>query len=147
MAYNEIVALGDTTAKKLKMENYMTQYILCKYKYIRKKIDLETIQKRRKVDFEKKHIFIDLKKKYTKKYNLQEFNKNTIKHLDEKTKSLYEKLDNLYEMQETAEDLVEMQEDMIDNIKKSKNVMFSVVNLVKTIDAVGGIGKINGISV
>ena len=102
MAYNEIVALGDTHTKKLKMENYMSQYILCKYKFLRKKNDLETILRRRIIEFQKKQIFIDLKKKYTKKYSLQEFNKITMKHLDEKTKILYEKLDNLIEMQENV---------------------------------------------
>jgi hypothetical protein len=98
MAYNEIVSLGDTQAKKEKMENYMTQYILCKYKYIRKRVDVNTILKRRKVDFEKKQIFIDLKKKYTNKYNLNEFKKNCLKSLDEKKNTYGGKLNILNEM-------------------------------------------------
>ena len=102
MAYNEIVSLGDTHAKKLKMENYMTNYILCKYMFKRKKIDLNLVLKRRKVDFEKKQIFIDLKKKYTNKYNLNEFKKSCIKLFDEKTKKRYEKIDVLYEMEDNV---------------------------------------------
>jgi len=38
----------------------MTQYILCKYRFIRKKIELETVLKRRKVDFEKKNNSIQV---------------------------------------------------------------------------------------
>lgn len=100
MAYNEIVSLGDTQAKKEKMENYMTEYIVCKYKYIRKRVDVNTILKRRKVDFEKKQIFIDLKKKYTNKYNLNEFKKNCLKSLDEKRNYLAEKLELLGEIED-----------------------------------------------
>jgi hypothetical protein len=95
MAYNEIVSLGDTHAKKLKMENYMTQYIVCKYKYIRKRVDVNTVLKRRQVDFEKKQIFIDLKKKYTNKYNLNEFKKNCLKTMDDKKNSFANRVSNL----------------------------------------------------
>lgn len=95
MAYNEIVSLGDTHAKKLKMENYMTQYILCKYKYIRKRVDVNTVLQRRQVDFEKKNIFIDLKKKYTPKYNISEFKKSSLKQMDDKKSKLYKNIENL----------------------------------------------------
>ena len=102
MAFNEIVVLGDTVEKKKKMENYMSKFILCKYKFLRKKNDLNTLLDRRKLELEKKNIFIDLKKKYTKNYNLQEFNKITMKHLDEKRKILFEKLENLEEIKENV---------------------------------------------
>ena len=102
MAFNEIVVLGDTVEKRKKMENYMSKFILCKYKFLRKKNDLNTLLDRRKLELEKKNIFIDLKKKYTKNYNLQEFNKITMKHLDEKRKILFEKLENLEEIKENV---------------------------------------------
>ena len=80
----------------------MSKFILCKYKFLRKKNDLNTLLDRRKLELEKKNIFIDLKKKYTKNYNLQEFNKITMKHLDEKRKILFEKLENLEEIKENV---------------------------------------------
>ena len=39
---------------------------------------------------------------------------------------------------------MENEDEMIDLSKKSKNLIFSTLNLAKLIDTVGGIGKING---
>ena len=149
MAYNEIVSLGDTNAKKLKMENYMTQYILCKYKYIRKRVDINTILKRRQVDMQKKQIFIDLKKKYTNKYNMNEFKKNCLKSFDEKKGKVFDRLTNLIQMKmdvfiylHQSEELNNLEHSILDTLEKNLETTISIVNLANCISTVGGIKRL-----